>query len=655
MKQLRAWQEEALDEWRKRGRRGVIEAVTGSGKTEVGIAATLEAVAVGRRVLVVVPSRDLLRQWHERLVAADDSLRVGRRGDAYQDSFRHFDVIVSTVQSAVMPAVERPPDGSLVVADEVHRYAAESFAKVLTHSFDHRLGLTATLERSDNGIEQVLMPFFENVISGCTYQRGYEDGILAPVNVALVPVPFAPRERARYDHLDEVARAERANLISRHGCRAEPFGTFLKDVQLLAKDDFGGDPSVRPARRYLKAFSERRDLLASLSGKEQALAEIAPGLERSSRTLAFAETKSAAASAAETLLQEGVAAAPYTSDLTRKERIALLKSFKNGSLTALAAPRVLDEGIDVPEADVGIVLAASRTRRQMIQRMGRVLRPKADGRAAMFLIFYAEGSSEDSKNGAHGTFLEQLTEIAQHLETIEVHSVPALMREWLPELDKHGEALSRYEHELAATATTTVAESAAMTQQASAHIRSVVASAVRFKQCKGVDEILRALVELDPEEAEILIRRFGLDGEDPLDNSSIAVHMKRDYDEVVQLGDSALRKIQLPEVQPRKSDDAPVTIPAVRTEDRDGVSVRTPELGQGKRGPRVEDVNRRAGESKAQGETEQGSQRPFGTRKILLPTMTSKRPRNLVTHNTIPIYMECEVGFVPGAVLDTND
>ncbi len=209
-----------------------------------------------------------------------------------------------------MPAVERPPDGSLVVADEVHRYAAESFAKVLTHSFDHRLGLTATLERSDDGIEQVLMPFFENVISGCTYQRGYEDGILAPVNVALVPVPFAPRERARYDNLDEVARAERANLISRYGCRAEPFGTFLKDVQLLAKDDFGGDPSVRSARRYLKAFSERRDLLASISGKEQALAEIAPGLERSSRTLLFAETKTAAASAAETLLQEGVAAAP---------------------------------------------------------------------------------------------------------------------------------------------------------------------------------------------------------------------------------------------------------------------------------------------------------------------------------------------------------
>ncbi|OLT44609.1 DNA repair helicase [Gordonia sp. CNJ-863] len=657
LKPLRAWQKEALDEWRKHGRRAVIEAVTGSGKTEVGIAATLEAVAEGRRVLVVVPSRDLLRQWHERLVGASGALRVGRRGDANQDSFRQFDVIVSTVQSAVMPAAEKPPAGSLIVADEVHRYAADSFAKVLsTSSFDHRLGLTATLERSDDGIDRVLLPFFENVISGCTYQRGYKDGILAPVNVALVPVPFSPRERARYDNLDEIARGERTNLIGRFGCRAEPFGSFLQDVQMLAKDDFSGDASVRSARRYLKAFSDRRDLLASISGKEEALAEIAPLLERSSRALVFAETMSASASAAETLLKVGIAAAPYTSDLTRNERIALLRRFKHGSLTALAAPRVLDEGIDVPEADVAIVLAASRTRRQMIQRMGRVLRPKADGRAAVFVILYAEGSSEDPKNGAHGTFLEQLTEIAQNLETVEVHSVPAVVKEWLPEVKDHeGQALTENDRELAETATATVAQSAAIIQRASAHIRSVVTSAVRFNRCESVDEILRAIVDLGPDEAEILIRRFGLDGEEPLDNSSIAAQLDRTYDEVVQLGDDALGRIQLPGVSSRVSDDGSAATRAEHIEGQNQTSVREPELGQRHDPPLVEHPSHRAGDNSAHVDVKKGPQKPFGTRRIQLPTKTSDRPRNRGTGNRVAIYMECEGGFVPGAVLDTSD
>ncbi|MCR8897185.1 DEAD/DEAH box helicase [Gordonia sp. GONU] len=657
MKPLRAWQQEALDEWRKHGRRAVVEAVTGSGKTEVGIAATLEAVAEGRRVLVVVPSRDLLRQWHERLVAASGALRVGRRGDAHQDSFRHFDVIVSTVQSAVMPAAEKPPAGSLLVADEVHRYGAESFAKVLSaSSFDHRLGLTATLERSDDGIGRVLLPFFENVISGCTYQRGYEDGILAPVNVALVPVPFSPRERARYDDLDEVARGERTNLINKFGCRAEPFGSFLQDVQLLAKDDFSGDASVRSARRYLKAFADRRDLLASISGKEEALAAIAPVLEQSSRSLVFAETMSASASAAQTLLQVGIAAAPYTSDLTRNERVALLGSFKRGSITALAAPRVLDEGIDVPEADVAIVLAASRTRRQMIQRMGRVLRPKADGRAAVFVILYAEASSEDPENGAHGTFLEQLTDIAQHLETVEVHSVPAVVKDWLPEVrDNNGQILGEDDQELAEAATISVAQRAATIQRASAHIRTVVASAVRFERCESVDEILRAIVELDPHEADILIRRFGLDGDEPLDNGSIAARLNRTYDEVVQLGDEALGRIQLPGVSSRASDDRSATTHTEPLKGRNEVSVKDPELGQRHVSQPVDHPSRRAGDDSVHVDVEQRPQKPFGTRRIQLPTKASERPRNPESGNTVPIYMECEGGFVPGAVLDTSD
>ncbi|WP_312030874.1 DEAD/DEAH box helicase family protein [Gordonia paraffinivorans] len=670
MKPLREWQKEALDKWRALGRRGVIEAVTGSGKTEVGIAATLEAVADGQKVLVVVPSRDLLRQWYERLLVASTTLRVGRRGDGIQDSFRHFDVLVSTVQSAVMPAAERPPAGALIVADEVHRYAAESFAKVLSESFDARLGLTATLERSDDGIEQVLKPFFENVIEGCTYQRGYADGILAPVNLALVPVPFSPKERARYENLDEVARAERSNLITKYGCRAEPFGSFLQDVQLLAKDEFGGDSSVWSARKYLKAFSERRDLLATISGKEEALADIAPGLERSNRSLVFAETKAAAARAAEVLLQAGVAAAPYTSDLNRNDRIALLQTFKDGRLTTLAAPRVLDEGVDVPEADVGIVLAASRTRRQMIQRMGRVIRPKADGRAAVFIIFYAEGSSEDPEKGAHGTFLDELADIAQTVEKVEVHSVPALLEAWLPPTDGAGRTMTEIERGMAVNAANQVAKHAAAVQKVSAHIRGVVADTTRLSRPGALDDVLAALVDLDPDEAEILIYRFGLNGEEPLDHDSIAARLGKTSDEVIQIGDNALEKLHLPHVgepvrravQNKVDNDDRANQHDARLEQRqnDADELRHgSDIGEHTTTPKTPKIQQSPVTWPKPGPVELMRQQRVGPRKISLPTKGSGTGSQHVQYsnpaNKVAIHMECDGGFIPSAVIDIGD
>ena len=78
----------------------------------------------------------------------------------------------------------------------------------------------------------------------------------------------------------------------------------------------------------------------------------------------------------------------------------------------LAAPRVLDEGVDVPAADLAVIIGASRSRRQMVQRMGRVLRKKADGRRARFVVVFVEDTVEDPCSGAHETFLEEVVKVA---------------------------------------------------------------------------------------------------------------------------------------------------------------------------------------------------------------------------------------------------
>jgi len=157
----RAWQREALTEWCARGRRGVVEAVTGTGKTTVGVLAAAAALDAGEKVLVLVPGRELLHQWHEVLQRDLLVARVGRLGARHADSLRDHSIVVATVQSAA----DRPwilPRGAsgLLVADEVHRYGSPRNARALHLGFGARLGLTATYDRSDNGLIERVEPYF---------------------------------------------------------------------------------------------------------------------------------------------------------------------------------------------------------------------------------------------------------------------------------------------------------------------------------------------------------------------------------------------------------------------------------------------------------------------------------------------------------------
>ena len=100
----------------------------------------------------------------------------------------------------------------------------------------------------------------------------------------------------------------------------------------------------------------------------------------------------------------GLRAAAMHSRLSTRARAEILELFATGGLDVLAAPRVLDEGVDIPAADLGVIIGASRSRRQMVQRMGRVLRKKADGRRARFVVVFVEDTVEDPSSGAHEDF-----------------------------------------------------------------------------------------------------------------------------------------------------------------------------------------------------------------------------------------------------------
>lgn len=421
---LYAWQQEALDAWRAQHCRGVVEAVTGTGKTMVGLAATADAVKRGGKVQIVVPTLELLRQWTAQVRSQLPGVVVGQLGGGAHVTLDSCQVVISTVQSARSYDANPVPAESLLVADECHRYGADEFSKALNDRFPKRLGLSATYERTDNGNDAYLDPYFGGTCFVMNYARAIAEEVTAHFRVALIAVRFSGGERNAYEDAHDKATKARQWLVHREHVRAEPFGEFMKDVSAIAAGAADG-VAVWKARAYLSAFAERKRILADTPAKQDKLKDLLPAIQAADRSIVFAQTIEAAERAVRVIQAGRVTAEAIHANLNPQARRLALDRFADGRLKAITAPLVLDEGIDVPAADLAVILAASRTRRQMIQRMGRVLRRKADGRLARFALLYVEGTSEDPANGAHGDFLEEITSVADEVRDYPV-SAPAI-------------------------------------------------------------------------------------------------------------------------------------------------------------------------------------------------------------------------------------
>ncbi len=415
---LYTWQREALDAWRQRGCRGVVEAVTGTGKTLLGVAAAGDELVAGGQVAILVPTTELLFQWRHVLERhLPPSTSVGLLGGGqYGDLGRH-DVLVAVVNSARGADLRPRRPGGLLVADECHRYGTDGNQTALDGRFPRRLGLSATYARPDDGHLAWLTPYFGGTCFRMGYRRALADGVTARFAVTLMGVDLTVGERAVYDELTFEMSRLRAQLIAGSHVPADPVSAFFVALTQLARRDREGSAT---ARRYLRAMQERRHLLAETPAKTHALLSLAPGLAAADRAIVFTQSITAAEAAADTLLDAGLRAEATHSGKDRATRRAVLARFAAGELDVVSAPQILDEGVDVPAADTAVIMAASRSRRQMVQRMGRILRPKPDGRPAHFIVVFAQGTTEDPALGAHEGFLEEITELADTVTALAV-------------------------------------------------------------------------------------------------------------------------------------------------------------------------------------------------------------------------------------------
>jgi RNA polymerase primary sigma factor len=415
---LRPWQSAALNAWNENERNGLVEAVTGTGKTRLALAAIAEEFALGGKVAVIVPSIELQRQWELEIRTHFPDAEIGFMGNGYYDQLTECDILIAIVHSASRYELGlKDKELGLLVADEVHRYGAETFQLALEDSFRSRLGLTATRERPD-GAHYGLEQYFGKVVYTLGYREAIAMGYIADVKVALIPVNLSTEEREQFDELSEQISATQFALSKKFGLKLDPFPKFMEEISRIAAEGELRDRIA--AGTYIRSISRRKKMLAETSQKYAVMKYLAESVKNSHGTLVFTQTIDGAEALAQELQKKGVKAEPIHSELDKTERRKVFVNFESGKVKALTAATVLDEGIDVPEADLAVIISTSKTKRQMIQRMGRVLRRKKDGRNARFVFVYVADTPEDPERGAHDAFWGEVLDIATSSQKFEL-------------------------------------------------------------------------------------------------------------------------------------------------------------------------------------------------------------------------------------------
>lgn len=355
MPDLRWYQRDALAAWGAANRRGVIALPTGAGKTMIAVAAI---ASCGVSALCLVPTRVLLDQWAR--VLGRHLREVGRLGDGERSI---APVTVATYASAITWAPRIGHRFGLVIVDEAHHVGAECPAEVMEMLVGAaRLGLTATPPLGDTALA------LERHVGPVVYTLAIDDLVgdaLADFDLVTIPIRLTADERARYGAARKLFASAYSSFL-----RASPGSDWRAFVSAAMRSEHG--------RLALAAWRTSKDILAYPEGKRRDLRELL-ARHTDQRTLVFTQDNRTAYEVA-----RGFLVSPITHEIGRNERARVLERFSAGDINVIVSAQVLDEGLDVPEAEVAIVVGGTASSRRHVQRIGRVLRPAPGKRARVY-------------------------------------------------------------------------------------------------------------------------------------------------------------------------------------------------------------------------------------------------------------------------------
>ncbi len=320
--ELYDFQREAVDAWERRSMFGTVVLPTGAGKTYVGLEAIRRASIP---TLVCVVTEELAKQWVELI-----DKKLGVKAGIFTGKRKDIRPITVGIYNSVARHIDKLYDKfGLIIFDEVHHVPAQTFKVVaLQAKARKRLGLSATPDRAD-GNEHLIFLTSGDVVYKMSYMELMERGFLAPLRHHIIYVTLTEDEKRK-----------------------------LARELALAK---GEEERKAIERRYALQASEKVQRILEIVSKE-----------RDRKIIIFTEYLDQAESIYKALKEAGFRVALLTGKT--KNRYEIFESFRRGEVNVIVTTRVLDEGVDVPDADVAIIASGTGSKRQMAQRVGRVLR-----------------------------------------------------------------------------------------------------------------------------------------------------------------------------------------------------------------------------------------------------------------------------------------
>lgn len=420
-KELYRWQEECLERWQASGCRGMVQAATGTGKTFLALTAAdrLEKKPGGElRVKIVVPTSALMRQWSRALQEfLPDSQReesvgggrkdIGLRGGGQKSSPDHkymIYVINSARYELARQILEELRRGErvLLIADECHRYTSGQnrlifeFMPYIGEYADHffSMGLSATLPLGED------RRYLASVLGRRIYSYGIAKAAsmdtVCKYDIYHIGLSLQREEREEYEDLTERLTILYGRLL---GTFSFLRGLEQKELYEMLRSLAGGKnrKAAEMASSYMTLSYKRKSLVCQAGSRIGCTCELIRRLPSDGKIIIFGERIS---QAEELYLLLGKRypgrVGRYHSKMGRQANQNTLERFRSGDIRILITCKALDEGLDVPDASVGIILSCTSTQRQRIQRLGRIIRKEEKKERASLYYLHITDTSEDS-------------------------------------------------------------------------------------------------------------------------------------------------------------------------------------------------------------------------------------------------------------------
>jgi len=355
----RFYQTESIANWKQNERCGVVVLPTGAGKTHV---AQMAIEICGRQTLVIVPTIDLMNQWYDVLLSTFNA-EIGLIGGGFYEIGA---ITVTTYASAFRHQERLGNQFGLVIFDECHHLPSEGYKYAAEFAIaPFRLGLSATPERADGAEE-----FLEKLVGKFVYRLEAQElagEYLADYTVERVEVDLSDDERIAYQN-------ERAIYTDFKRKMNLPYGQdgWRMFIMQSARSEDG--------RRAMKAYRNQKKIALGTESKIQVLQDLLIR-HRKDKVLIFTAENEMVYRISNDYLIPAI-----THETNIKERRFWLEAFNKGDVLALATSKVLNEGVNIPDASVAIILSGSGSSREHIQRLGRILRKKGDKQAVLYEV-----------------------------------------------------------------------------------------------------------------------------------------------------------------------------------------------------------------------------------------------------------------------------